>query len=76
MHDHLFSDGKGECIYHQLKQLATHIVFRPSEQLCIKTLAEVLRVSQTPVREALIRLQTEAIVSGERLRGFFAYYQT
>jgi len=74
MHDHLFPDGKVECIYHQLKQLATHIVFRPSEQLCIKTLAEVLRVSQTPVREALIRLQTEAIVSGERQRGFFAYY--
>jgi len=46
--------------------------FRPHEQLMIGELANRLRVSSTPVREALIRLQTEALLDTTPRRGFFA----
>jgi DNA-binding GntR family transcriptional regulator len=46
--------------------------FRPGVQLIIGQLAECLRVSPTPVREALIRLQTEALLDTMPRRGFFA----
>jgi DNA-binding GntR family transcriptional regulator len=46
--------------------------FRPHEQLMIGELANRLRVSSTPVREALIRLQTEELLDTTLRRGFFA----
>ena len=46
--------------------------FRPRQQLMIGELANRLRVSSTPVREALIRLQTEALLDTTPRRGFFA----
>lgn len=46
--------------------------FRPGEQLMIGELADHLRVSSTPVREVLIRLQTEGLLRTAPRRGFFA----
>jgi len=59
-------------VYERLKTLTVNYRFRPHEQLLIGELAERLRVSPTPVREALIRLQGEALLDVTPRRGFFA----
>src|SRR5260370_16837873 len=43
---------------------------RAGENLKLAPLAERLRVSTTPVREALVHLQKEGLVVGEPRRGF------
>jgi DNA-binding GntR family transcriptional regulator len=58
--------------YEWLRKMTVDCCFRPGEQLIIGELAERLRVSPTPVREALIRLQTEALLDTVPRRGFFA----
>lgn len=59
-------------VYKWLKAAAIDYRFRPGEQIMIGELAERLRVSSTPVRETLIRLQTEALLETAPRRGFFA----
>lgn len=58
--------------YEWLKKMTVDCCFRPGEQLIIGQLAGRLRVSQTPIREALIRLQSEALLDTMPRRGFFA----
>jgi DNA-binding GntR family transcriptional regulator len=58
--------------YEWLRKMAVDCCFRPGEQLIIGQLAARLRVSQTPIREALIRLQSEALLDTMPRRGFFA----
>jgi DNA-binding GntR family transcriptional regulator len=58
--------------YEWLRKMTVDCCFRPGEQLIIGQLAECLRVSPTPVREALIRLQAEALLDTMPRRGFFA----
>jgi len=58
--------------YKWLKKMTVDCCFRPGEQLIIGQLADRLRVSQTPIREALIRLQSEALLDTMPRRGFFA----
>ena len=58
--------------YKWLRKMTVDCCFRPGEQLIIGQLADRLRVSQTPVREALIRLQSEALLDTMPRRGFFA----
>lgn len=59
-------------VYRWLKAVTVDYRFRPGEQLMIGELAEHLRVSSTPVRETLIRLQAEALLDSAPRRGFFA----
>lgn len=59
-------------VYKWLKAAAIDYRFRPGEQIMIGELAERLRVSSTPVRETLIRLQAEALLETAPRRGFFA----
>lgn len=58
--------------YKWLRKMTVDCCFRPGEQLIIGQLADRLRVSQTPIREALIRLQSEALLDTMQRRGFFA----
>jgi len=58
--------------YEWLRRMTVDCRFRPGEQLIIGDLAERLRVSPTPVREALIRLQAESLLDTMPRRGFFA----
>jgi DNA-binding GntR family transcriptional regulator len=58
--------------YEWLRKMTVDCCFRPGEQLIIGQLAARLRVSQTPIREALIRLQSEALLDTMPRRGFFA----
>jgi DNA-binding GntR family transcriptional regulator len=68
----------GEChhdharVYNELKAMIMAYRFRPGEQLLIGELADRLGVSSTPIREALIRLQTESLLAPVHRRGFFA----
>jgi DNA-binding GntR family transcriptional regulator len=59
-------------VYKWLKAAAIDYRFRPGEQIMTGELAERLRVSSTPVRETLIRLQTELLLETTSRRGFFA----
>jgi DNA-binding GntR family transcriptional regulator len=59
-------------VYKWLKAAAIDYRFRPGEQIMTGELAERLRVSSTPVRETLIRLQTESLLETAPRRGFFA----
>jgi len=59
-------------VYNELKAIVVAYRFRPGEQLLIGELADRLRVSSTPVREALIRLQAEGLLDPVHRRGFFA----
>jgi DNA-binding GntR family transcriptional regulator len=59
-------------VYNELKMMVMIYRFRPGQQLLIGELANRLRVSSTPVREALIRLQAEGLLDPMPRRGFFA----
>lgn len=58
-------------VYTELKNMVREYRFRPGEQLLIGELAARLRVSSTPVREALVRLQAEHLLAPASRRGFF-----
>jgi DNA-binding GntR family transcriptional regulator len=59
-------------IYEAIKVELVNCRFRPGEQIMITELADRLRVSSTPVREALIRLEAEGLLDVAPRRGFFA----
>ncbi len=50
-------------IYEQIKQRILCLYYEPGQRLSQKELAAELGVSQTPIREALLRLQYEKFVS-------------
>jgi DNA-binding GntR family transcriptional regulator len=50
-------------IYEQIKQRILSLHYEPGQRLSQKELAAELGVSQTPIREALLRLQYEKFVS-------------
>ncbi|MEM5470431.1 GntR family transcriptional regulator [Hoeflea sp. AS60] len=61
-------DGVYDKIYHQLMALE----IAPGSRIPIDTIARELNVSQTPVREALSRLEREGLVRKEHLIGYSA----
>lgn len=52
----------GEWAYHEIKQLILNNELKPGQNLAIGSLAEKLSLSQTPIREALGRLQAEGLI--------------
>lgn len=61
-------DGVYDKIYHQLMSLE----IAPGSRILIDTIAREINVSQTPVREALGRLEREGLVHKEHLIGYSA----
>ncbi len=59
-------------VYRSLKTRALLYRFRPGQHLAVVELSDQLRVSNTPVREALIRLHAEGHITAIPARGFFA----
>jgi DNA-binding GntR family transcriptional regulator len=59
-------------VYRTLRLHALCYRFRPGQHLAVVDLSEQLRVSNTPVREALIRLHAEGLIAAVPSRGFFA----
>lgn len=60
-----------ERVYLALKQTLFSGGYRLRERLDVASLAKTLSVSSTPVREALVRLASERLVSARPTRGFF-----
>ena len=52
----------GEWAYHEIKELILNNELKPGQNLAIGALAERLSLSQTPIREALGRLQAEGLI--------------
>jgi DNA-binding GntR family transcriptional regulator len=63
--------GKSVAAYERLRQLTTEGLLRPRERLIPTRLATLLRVSATPVREALARLAAEGYISWRTHVGYF-----
>jgi DNA-binding GntR family transcriptional regulator len=59
-------------VYEALKASLMDHVISPGQRLSIDALARDLRVSQTPVREALARLESDGLVTKTALRGYSA----
>lgn len=59
-------------VYRALKTRALLYRFRPGQHLAVVELSDQLKVSNTPVREALIRLHAEGHITAVPARGFFA----
>ncbi|HEY9214245.1 MAG TPA: GntR family transcriptional regulator [Ancylobacter sp.] len=59
-------------MYRALKTRALLYRFRPGQHLAVVELSDQLKVSNTPVREALIRLHAEGHIAAIPTRGFFA----
>jgi len=58
-------------LYDKLKEMAVSYHFRPGERINEVELAAQLRVSRTPLREALNRLSTEGFLTTTANKGFF-----
>lgn len=66
-------DGdRRQFVYDVLKRRAINFEFPPGQHLHVVALSDQLRVSNTPVREALMRLHAERLVDVVPFRGFFA----
>src|SRR4029450_9369594 len=59
-------------VYEAVKALVMDHVIAPGARVSIDGLARQLGVSQTPIREALARLESDGLVTKEPLRGYRA----
>ena len=59
-------------IYESIKSLLMDHVIQPGERVSIDGLARELKVSQTPIREALARLESDDLVVRKPLTGYSA----
>ncbi|WP_420349381.1 GntR family transcriptional regulator [Pelagibius sp.] len=68
-HSHTEPDDRS--VYEQIKELLVTYAFLPGDRLHVPELADQLRVSATPVREALNRFCAESLLTAVPHRGFF-----
>jgi DNA-binding GntR family transcriptional regulator len=61
-----------EKVYNYLKSAILSGDFDPGERLTEEHLAKKLKVSRTPVREALHKLESEGLIKARKKRGFIA----
>lgn len=57
--------------YHIIRLAIRDLILPPGKTILEREMAEVLQMSRTPVREALVRLETEGMVRIIPRRGFF-----
>lgn len=65
------STSEDASVYVQIKELLVTYAFFPGDRLHVPELADQLRVSATPVREALNRFCAEGLLTSVPHRGFF-----
>ena len=63
----MLADG----VYEAVKEQVMNLTIPPGTRINIDQLARELQVSNTPLREALTRLETEGLVTRRNLRGFW-----
>ncbi len=64
--------GRSEATYATIRDRILRHDIRPGEHVTIDTVARALNVSQTPVREALARLEADGLLRKEQFRGYSA----
>lgn len=69
--DELSYIGKAAAVHDKLRRLLTHGAFGLGEHLQPNQLADLLKVSVTPVREALARLAVEGLILAVANHGYF-----
>lgn len=62
----------GEDVYEHLRSLIMTSAIEPDQPLRIEVLARELGVSPTPVREALLKLQSDSLVTKRGSKGYFS----
>src|ERR1700716_1355336 len=62
--------GASDAVYATLRDAIIEGVIEPQERLSEELLAQRFAVSRTPIREALLRLEAEQLVSRNARRGF------
>jgi len=60
-----------DSVYSMIKNMILEQDFKPGDQLPVETLAVQMNISRTPVREALLRLESEGLVRAVSRVGFF-----
>jgi len=65
-----------EKVYHYLKASILSGRFDPGERLTEERIAKRLKVSRTPVREALHKLESEGLIKPRKKRGFIASHDS
>lgn len=68
---HPYSASEDKSVYDSIKELLISYTFFPGDRLHVPELADQLRVSATPVREALNRFCAEGLLTAVPHRGFF-----
>ncbi len=63
------SEPGSERVYRDLRREILHLVLKPGDDLDESVVSARFAVSRTPVREALIRLTAEGLVTSSRGRG-------
>lgn len=63
--------GKSASAYEHLRRAASRGQLRPGRRLSATGLAAAFKISETPVREALLRLATEGFLTWEPSKGHF-----
>jgi len=63
--------GLGEQVYEALREIVFDRRAEPGSRINVDQLAAEMDVSQTPIREALTRLETEGLVVKIPMRGYF-----
>ena len=66
-----FAASEDKPVYDRIKELLVTYAFFPGDRLHVPDLADQLRVSATPVREALNRFCAEGLLTAVPHRGFF-----
>lgn len=64
--------GLGDAVYETVLQKLLAVEIKPEERISIDELARKLGVSQTPIREALTRLETQGLITKTHLVGYRA----
>jgi len=63
--------NKRNHIYEKVKKGIVYLKFKPKEKISINSLAKEYKVSTSPIREALILLESEGLVTSNPYSGFF-----
>src|ERR1044072_6274448 len=62
----------GDAVYESVLQKLLSLQIKPAERISVDDLARKLGVSQTPIREALTRLETHGLIGKTHLVGYRA----
>lgn len=64
-----YSSTMGDSVYYSLKKNIMHLNLKPGESISIKEISEQLEVSRSPVRDSLIKLEREGLVTSIPKKG-------